>query len=132
MHFQAFGEYVLTTRKVPPSSCRPSGSIDARRKGDDRKNAKGVALQAWGACEDTWEARESTRSVREDAARIVKGDRELQAALWLHLRFETCFAKYFSGPPKIFTGEGLPVGEKCVILHADYYQAGLKSCKSAR
>ena len=70
MHFQAFGKYVLTTRKMPPSSCRPSGSVDARRKGDDRKNAKGVALQFREACENT-------RSVREDAARIVKGDKGL-------------------------------------------------------
>ena len=132
MHFRLFGKYVLTTRKMPPSSCRPSGSVDVRRKGDDRKNAKGVALQFRGACEDTWEARESTRSVREDAAKIVKGGEGPRADLWLRLRFEPCFAKYFSGPPKIFTGEGLPVGEKCVILHADYYQAGVKSCKSAR
>ena len=70
MHFQAFGKYVLTTRKVRPSSCCPSGSVDARRKGDDRKNAKGVALQFRDACENTWE-------VREDAARIVKGDKDL-------------------------------------------------------
>ena len=117
---------------MPPGSCSPSGGVDARRKGYDRKNVKGVALQFREACKNTWEARESNRAVREDAARSVKGDRELRAVLWLRLRFGTYFAKYFSGPPKIFTGEGLPVGEKCVILHADYYQAGLKSCKSAR
>ena len=124
MHFQAFGKYVLTTRKVRPSPCSPSGSVDARRKGSNRKNAKDVALQFREACEDT-------RSVREDAARIVKRGQGPRAVPRLRLRFETCFAKYFSGPPKIFTGEGLPVGEKCVILHADYYQAGLKTCKSA-
>ena len=77
MHFQAFEKYVLTTCKMRPSSCRLSGSVDARRKGDDRKNAKGVALQFREACENTWEAREGTRSVREDAARIVKGDKDL-------------------------------------------------------
>ena len=69
MHFQAFGKYVSATRKVRPSSCRPSGGVDARRKGDARKNAKGVALQFREACENTWEA-------REDAARIVKGDKD--------------------------------------------------------
>ena len=70
MHFQAFGKYVSTTRKMPPGSCSPSGGVDARRKGYDLKNAKGVALQFREACENT-------RSVREDAARIVKGDKDL-------------------------------------------------------
>lgn len=40
-------------------------------------NIKGIALQFREACENTWEARECTRSVREDAARIVKGDKDL-------------------------------------------------------